>query len=194
MIQFEHLSFLNNSGTGILLETFRGNTGAVSFGYTRYPGFLKQPRISISDCVFIGNRAEGTKGLQTSERAVGQGVFTGRGGAVGLFIGESSHSPILNMSDCLVFENYARLFGGGIYMNINSYGTQILFTFTRVRIIRNTISNRIQTGGGGVLVAFLSASDAYVPPHTVAFSGCTFDSNVGESGGGIYVFTSFVGI
>lgn len=124
---------------------------------------------------------------------MGQSIFTGRGGALGLFIGNSSHSPILNMTDCLVLENYARLFGGGIYMHINSYGTQILFTFTRIRIIRNTISNRIQTGGGGVLLAFLSASDSYVPPQTVVFSGCLFESNVGESGGGIYVFTSFLG-
>lgn len=143
--------------------------------------------------MFIGNRAQGTRQIQTSERAVGQSVFTGRGGAVGLFIGESSHSPILNMTDCLVLENYARLFGGGIYMNINSYGTQIIFTFTRIRIIRNTISNRVQTGGGGVLVALLSASHKYVPPHTVVFSDCMFESNIGEAGGGIYVFTSFVG-
>ncbi|XP_064397658.1 uncharacterized protein LOC135344383 [Halichondria panicea] len=46
-VQLEHSSFTNNSGTGILFETFRGNTGAVALGYTNYPTCLKQPRVSI---------------------------------------------------------------------------------------------------------------------------------------------------
>ena len=192
-VQLEHSSFTNNSGTGILFETFRGNTGAVALGYTNYPTCLKQPRVSISHCDFIGNSAHGTTELQTSERAVASSIFIGRGGALGIFIGSASSSPILNMTDCLILGNYARLFGGGIYTNINSIGTNVSFTFSKVNIISNTISKRVQTGGGGVQVAFLSASDSPVPPHSVVFRDCNFENNVGESGGGIYVFTPFVG-
>ena len=158
-------------------------------GYNFYPPSLSQPQVSISNCEFVNNSAFATSKLLSSERAVSNSVFTGRGGGLGIFVGELSHSVILDMRDCRVFGNYGRLFGGGIFIIINSYDTQLFLTFKRIDII----GNRAQRGGGGVQLSFLSATNTYVPPDTVIFEDCNFENNVGESGGGIYIFTSSVG-
>ena len=188
-IILEKSFFLNNSGTGILFETFRGNTGAVALGYNTYPSFLGQPHVSITNCEFINNSALASSEFLTSERAVSNRVFTGRGGGLGIFIDESSQSVVFEMTNCKVVGNNARSFGGGIFMIINGYGTQHILTFRKVEII----NNRGQLGGAGVQLSYLSATSTYVPPHTVVFSQCNFDSNIGEAGGGIYILTSFIG-
>ncbi|XP_064396716.1 uncharacterized protein LOC135343670 isoform X3 [Halichondria panicea] len=125
----------------------------------------------------------------TSERAVSNRVFTGRGGGIGIFIDESNQSVILDMIDCKLHGNFARSYGGGIYILLNGYGTQHVLTFTRVNIVRNTGG----LGGAGVQLSYLSATDSYVPPHTAVFRECNFEDNIGEAGGGLYVFTSFIG-
>ena len=188
-IHLEQSIFHNNSGTGILFETYRGNTGAVAIGYNDYPSFLSQPHIFITGCEFINNSALATSEFLTPERAVGNRVFTGRGGGLGIFVDESNQSVMFEMSNCKVIGNYARSFGGGIFMIFNGYGTQPILNFKEIEIVSNTG----QIGGGGVQLSFLSATSTFVPPHTVVFSDCNFENNLGEAGAGIYIFTSFVG-
>ncbi len=189
IVQLERSHFRHNQGTGILFETVRGNTGAVAFGYSKYPHFLNQPCVSISNCEFINNSALASSEFLTSERAVSNRVFTGRGGSIGIFIDESNQSVILNMIDCKLHGNFARSYGGGMYILLNGYGTQHVLTLIRVNIVRNTGG----LGGAGVQLTYLSATDSYVPPHMAVFRECNFEDNMGEAGGGIYVFTSFIG-
>ena len=189
-IQLEGSFFEDNSGTGVLFETFRGNTGAVALGYNYYPHNLNQPYVSITNCEFINNSARGAaSNILSSERTLSNNVFTGRGGGIGLYIGEASNNVTLEMIDSKVIGNYGHLFGGGIYIAIISPGTQLLLIFERIDII----GNRAGSGGGGVQLSYLSVTDIQKVYHTVAFRKCNFVENVGDSGGGIYVFTSFIG-
>ena len=187
-IQLEGSYFRNNSGTGIVLKKFRGNTGAVAIGYYFYDPLSPDPRVTISNCNFTNNSATGTASdLLSSERTLSNGIFTGRGGAVGIFIGESSMNVMLSMTDCRVIGNYAHLFGGGIYINFTSKKTTLLLILKRIRIIEN----RAGSGGGGVQLFSLSPTENI--NHTLIFRQCNFVRNVADSGGGIYVFTSLIG-
>ncbi len=188
-VNLEQSHFGSNSGTGILFETFRGNTGALSIGYVKYPHFLSQPRVSISNCEFFNNSALASSEFLTTERAVSNRVFTGRGGGLGIFIDESNQSVIVDITDCTVHGNFARLYGGGIFILLNGYGTQHILTFSRVDVVSNTAG----FGGAGVQLSFLSASSSYVPPHAAVFRNCNFESNVAEAGAGMYIITSFIG-
>ena len=186
----ESVLIYNNHGSGILPETFRGNTGGVALGYYEYPENLNPPTVQVSDCKFINNSALASHTFLTPERAVSSQVFTGRGGGLGIFVNESNLDISMEFSDCQFVDNYARSFGGGVFMIINGYTTQHILTFKR----NNFVSNIGQVGGGGVQLSFLSATDTNEHPHSVVFSDCNFENNVGEAGGGIYIFTSFVGM
>lgn len=186
----ENILVHNNHGSGILPETYRGNTGGVALGYYEYPEHMNPPKVEISNCEFINNRALASHTFLTPERAVSSQVFTGRGGGLGIFINESKLDIFMEFSNCTFANNYARSFGGGLFIILNGYNTQHVLLFRN----NNFSSNVGQVGGGGVQLSFLSASDTNEPPHSVVFSDCNFDKNVGEAGGGIYIFTSFVGM
>ncbi len=188
-VNLERSYFAGNKGTGILFETFRGNTGAVSIGFVKFSRSLNSPQVSISDCEFVNNSALASSEFLTTERAVSNRVFTGRGGGLGIFIDDSNKSVIVDITDCKVYGNFARLYGGGIFLLINGYGTQHNLTFTGVDIVNNTAG----FGGAGVQLSFLSATSSYSPPHTAVFKSCNFESNVGEAGAGMYIITSFLG-
>ena len=107
---------------------------------------------------------------------------------MGLFMNESFHNLSISVRDCVYQENYARSFGGGFYMVFNGFNTQHIVSVVGTRLLSNTGD----VGGGGIQVAYI-ASGVPAIPHTADVSDCVFQNNTSPSGGGIYVYPSFLG-
>ena len=177
----------NNTGNGIVRQSFRGNTGGIAIGYSNIPSYFKTPiEVNLKNCEFVNNSATALLG---SERAISNQVFLGRGGALGIYINSTVHNVTVEVSDSLFSGNFARVYGGGTFVLINAVNsTQSVVEFSNTEFT----SNSGGFGAGAVFVGFLS-SGSPAHPNTVVFNSCQFTDNVGVSGGGMYVLTSFIG-
>lgn len=171
----------DNSGTGRLLESFRGNSGGIAIGYKSLPNDYSNPVISISNSVFRNNQA---RGFRTPNRAVAASIYLGRGGGLGLFLNENVHNLTFTISGCVFENNTARLFGGGLFiLTLSHLSNQLNIVVERSSFRWNNASY----GGGGVQLSYLR-SGTNSRPHTVAFTECEFVDNRSPSGSGIYIF------
>ncbi len=178
--------FFNNSGTGISRNSFRGNTGAVSIGFNNVELDQQadgQPQVFVSNCNFTRNRATAESFFRSTNSAFFSRIFTGRGGGLGLFVNESLHYINALISDNHFQDNYARSFGGGLYMVIFGANTQNMFLVRRNTFVDNTAL----LGAGGLLMTFFSVG-VRGTPHTTIISDCTFSGNMGESGGAVLTY------
>ena len=171
----------DNSGTGRLIKTYRGNSGGIAIGFNTLPENYLNPTIHISNTIFQNNQANG---FRTPNRAVAAGVYLGRGGGLGLFLNESMQNLTITISDCVFENNSVRLFGAGLFILTQSYlYNQINIFVERCRFGQNSAN----FGGGGVQLSYLHSGNNS-RPHTVIFSHCTFVDNRAPSGSGIYIF------
>ena len=184
-VLFNHSLLQDNSGTGIVNASYRGNTGGVSFGYNTLPVNFSSPSLLVTDCVFRNNSARATSAFRTSSQAFFAQIFTGRGGSLALFVNESRYDLDVTIRNCTFTENTARSFGGGVYLLLGGFGTSHRVVVERARVI----SNVAQLGGGGFQASFFNngPEDA---PLMMRFDDCLFENNSGIAGGGIFVFTS----
>ena len=189
-VTLSNCSVEHSTGNGDVLVPFRGNTGAVAIGINSvYENFTAAPSVYITNCTFAYNRALASRTLNTfSQTGFGQ-VFSGRGGGLGLYINDSVHNVSMVIADCTFHDNYAKSSGGGIYIYINGRTIQDTISIQRTVFVNNYVS---ENSGGGATVVFYS-NGLPLAPHTVQFIDCRFESNTGEVGGGLYVFTSFEG-
>ena len=105
-----------------------------------------------------------------------------------MFINESLHNISGVISGNVFVDNYARSFGGGLYIVIFGGKTQNIF-----QVKRNLfVNNEAVLGAGGFLMTFFSVGlrDA---PHTTNVTDCVFSGNVGESGGGVLSYIASEG-
>ena len=181
-------SFVDNTGSGISNSSYRGNTGAVSIGFNNVPDHISFPNVQVSGCNFTNNSATARSVFRTTSQAFFSQIFSGRGGALGVFINESFYNISVVISDCRFEHNYARSFGGGMFLIFTGFNTQHTINVDRTWVI----SNMAVLGGGGVQVSYISNG---IPgsPHMVNFTDCVFDGNRGVAGGAMYVYPSFVG-
>ena len=180
--------FRDNRGTSISPCPYRGNTGAVAIGFNSVSESFSNPCVRVLDSYFINNRATAENAFRTSSGAFFTRVFSGRGGAIGVFIGAFEHNVTVEISDCFFDRNFARSFGGTLYLLMEGEQTR-----HSLMLNRNQFKNSIGLiGGGAVQLSFLSNGRAD-NPHTANFTECMFEGNRGDSGGGIYVFPSFLG-
>lgn len=181
-------TFYDNQGTGISRYRFRGNTGAVAIGFDGIFPNYSQPQVLIINCNFTRNRATATALFRTSSGAFFNRAFTGRGGAVGVFFNEDVHNISITITDNLFYSNYARSFGGAVFLAIFNEGIQ-----HKIELNRNEFNSNIgELGGGAIQMSFVSNG---IPgkPHTASFIDCLFQNNSGASGGAVYVFPAFQG-
>ena len=171
----------NNSGTGRLIEPFRGNSGGIAIGYNSLPNDYFNPMVQISNSVFQNNRANG---FRTPNRAVAANIYLGRGGGLGVFLNESLHNLTLIISDCLFENNSVRLFGGGLFILTQSHPNNQLNMLVERSVFQR---NNASYGGAGVQLSYLN-SGSNGSPHTVLFRQCNFVNNRGSAGSGIYIF------
>ena len=176
------LHLYNNSGTGRLHVSNRGNTGGIALGYDILPLDYTNPRLILSNSNFIENRATG---FLTPERAITGNVYPGRGGGVGLFMNEARYELFIEISNCSFENNTANLFGGGLYMStISSTNVQHQVFITGCQFVGNIGL----LGGAGVMIYMRDGNVNH--PQSVVLFNCHFDGNRGPAGGGIYVFVS----
>ena len=178
-------NFSNNSGSGNVLLPFRGNTGAVAIGYNKEKSIsITNQTILVQNCVFTNNRADvSTQSFLTSSNIVARGIFTGRGGGLGLLINESFHNITALIADCQFVNNFASSFGGGVYVVFNGTGTQHRVTADNCQFINNTGI----LGAGGMNTAYLTNGELNYP-MTSMVQNCHFVGNRGETGGAMYIF------
>ena len=180
-------NFNNNSGTGNVLLPFRGNSGAVAIGYNRgiSTNFVTHPNILVKNCSFTNNQANvfTTESILTSSMIVTQGVFTGRGGGLGLLINQSFHNVTALIADCQFINNYAFSFGGGFYLIFNGTGTQHKVTLDNCQFVKNTGT----LGAGAICIGYLT-NGYFNFPMTSVIQHSLFVGNQGETGGAIFIF------
>ncbi len=179
-------TFFNNSGTGISRNAFRGNTGAVSIGFNNIELDQQegsQPQVLVSHCNFTRNRATAESSVLSTSNAFFSRIFTGRGGALGLLVNESFNDISGEIIDNTFEDNYARSFGGGLYVVIFGANTQDTFLLRRNKFINNVAL----LGAGGFIVTYFSVG-VRDTPHTTIVSDCTFSGNMGEVGGGVLAY------
>lgn len=177
----DSVALQNNSGNGRLIESLRGNSGGVAIGYNRLPMEFVNTSLLVTNSTFRWNQA---LGYLSSERAVSEQSFVGRGGGIALYINESYQEINVEIADCVFENNFARLFGGGIYVVLFSYQS----SQQEVTLLGNHFSqNTGLVGGGGIIVTVFSIGNIS-RPNSFIFKDCTFDRNVGESGGGMDLF------
>ena len=181
-------SFLDNTGSGISNGSFRGNTGAVAFGFNTLPAGISFPNVQVRGCNFTNNSATALFRIRNPSQAVSSQIFSGRGGALGVFINESFYNISMVISECRFERNYARTFGGGIYMIFNGMNTQHTISVERTHVV----ANNARVGGGGVLVSYIS-SGIRESPHMGSFMDCVFDGNRAGAGGGIFLLPPLAG-
>ena len=176
--------FLNNHGTGIILEPFRGNTGALAISYNNLNTslqYLGNPNIIVSNCKFSNNSAYAVANILNINERFSAGVLTGRGGAMALFINETNTDISARVSNCSYNENYAREFGGGLYVNFISLGGHNALHVS----VENSwfYTNQAIRGGGGLLFTGSSRSDTF---NSYTIMKCHFESNGGTMGGAVF--------
>ena len=177
-------NFSNNSGTGNVLLPFRGNTGAVAICYNNngLSILITNPNILVQNCSFTNNRANvSAQSVLTSNNILTRGVFTGRGGALGLLINESFHNVTALITDCQFINNFAFSFGGGVYIVLKGMGTQHNVTMDNCKF-----SDNIGTlGAGAIHIGYHTNAEAAM---TAMVKNSCFIRNQGVTGGAILNF------
>lgn len=178
----------HNRGTGRVVLSYRGNTGGVSFGYNTLPSHFSSPSLCVQNSTFINNSATAESAFLTSSQAFFAEIFTGRGGAMGVFINESNHNVTVEIFDCVFKKNYARSFGGSIYILLGGFTTYHKAVLQQTRFHLNSA----RLGGGALQSSFFNVGPQD-DPLLMLFDNCTFSNNSAIAGGSIFVFTSTTG-
>ena len=184
-ISITYSTFHDNRGTGITRYRFHGNTGAVAIGFNGVPTQYIQPQVIISNCNFTRNSATAEAMLRSTSEAFFDGIFSGRGGGVGVFFNEDYHNVTVRIVDNKFQSNYARLFGGGVFFVIFNEGTHHVLDLER-----NIFDSNIAVLGGGAIQMTFISNGIREDPHVTSFIDCLFQNNSGASGGGIMVYTA----
>ena len=179
-------SFIDNSGTGISRHSFRANTGAVSIGYNNIPTSFPLIAAEVTQCNFTNNRASASRNVRSTNVAFFSRIFTGRGGGLGVFYNESYYNITLRIADNHFENNYARSFGGAVYLVMFGEGTQ------NVNILeRNTFIDNFASLGGGAIITTFFSNGVVGRPHTTVITDCIFSGNEGQTGGGLFVYPAY---
>lgn len=172
-------SFFHNRGTGVIQEPYRGNTGALAITYNLMSSFASNPNITVTSCNFINNSALATVNFRSSNQVFGSGIFTGRGGAMAVFVREHYFNITAYVYDCYFENNMARSYAGSIYFLLTGRGSHYGVTDSC-----RYVNNLAQQGGAGVV--FVGTKGNQNAPNTFRAINCTFIGNKAFIGAGLY--------
>ena len=136
---------------------------------TMYIGSNTSMLIQVSKSRFFNNSATANTSFQTSTELNITNIFNGRGGALALYQNKSGPNNLtVNISNCNFTQNYARSFGGGMYLTAN----------TNNLLVERTIIdfNRAEIGGGGISCG----------EHIIIVVKCNITNNKAFAGGGTF--------
>ena len=142
---------------------------------------VTNPTILIENCLFTKNQAIATSSYTTSDILSG-GVFTGRGGALGILINASSLNVMGLIKNCEFTNNFASTFGGSIYVAFDGKETQHVISINSCNFTNNTGG----LGAGGIKLSYLTNGNRDFP-ITAIIQNYYFEGNKGDNGAAIYV-------
>ena len=174
--------FSNNTGSGIILQPFRGNTGSVAITYFNSSRSNQNPDIKVINTTFINNSVYAKLSYRFSSRTFFRGLLTGRAGGLGVFIYEIYHNVTIHVDGCTFHDNYAQAYGGGMYILYSGRNSHHTGAVSNCEFNRNTGD----LGGGGFIIA-LASSGLVGAPHILNIKDCYFKSNRGNYGGGLFL-------
>ena len=175
-------TFEDNGPTSVIKqEPYRGHAGGLSIGYNNTavsPG----PVAFISGCTFRNNTSDPISELvQTTTQLLQSFAFTGRGGGCAFPI-----NPVFSLNatveDSLFENNFARSFGGGLYVAFNGREYHIV-TINRVKFVKNYAPT-----AGALEVGFIRGGVPGANNQFFAYNS-EFIENDAMFGGGVYFFT-----
>ena len=116
----DNCTFVNNSNDGGGNASFRGNAGAIAIGYSNDSTYADAMddvyTIVIRNSTFINNTA---KTSRPTDEVLIQKIFSGRGGAVALYLPTpNSNVTFTSESNCFM-NNRASSAGGAIYAHLS---------------------------------------------------------------------------
>ena len=171
--------FLNNYGTGIILERFRGNTGALAITYYNINTSLDDPTIIVSGCTFTNNSADSME-ITHSTKVLLTGIFRGRGGSMGIFINEPNFNIRARVINCSYINSYAREIGGGLYILATGRSHNVSIEESLFLL------NRAIRIAGGLIFYGSRSNSNFSKPHTFLVTQCQFESNSAAVGGALF--------
>ena len=107
---------------------------------------------------------------------------------MGVFMNEDMGNISVHVEGCVFRDNYAKAFGGGLYLLFDGDATQHYVSVSNSTFL----SNLGELGGGGILMSWL-VNGLPDHPHTVDLTDVVFVGNVGSAGGGLYAIPFFGG-
>ena len=180
--------FSDNTGHGIILEQYRGNTGSVAITYFNSSRSNQNPDIKVINTTFINNSVYAKLAYRFSSRTFSRGLLTGRAGGLGVFIYEIYHNVTIHVDGCTFHDNYAQAYGGGMYFLYSGRNSHHTGTVSNCEFNRNTGD----LGGGGFIIVLVS-SGLVGAPHILSIRDCIFKTNRGNCGGGLFLGFSVEG-
>ena len=141
--------------------------------------------LQISGCKFRNNTSNPQESgkVVTTSQLISDFIFSGRGGALAIII-NSSFAFDMRIEDCVVENNFATSFGGGIYLGYSGYNThttdinRILFT-----------NNNCDGPSGGLHSAFIEGGGNGFTVTLNVYNSEFYD-NEAEFGGAIFLFSN----
>ena len=179
-VSIKNSHFSDNTGSGIILQPFRGNTGSVAITYFNSSRSNQNPDIKVINTTFINNSVYAKSSYRFSSRTFFRGLLTGRAGGLGVFIYEIYHNVTIHVDGCTFHDNYAQAYGGGMYIVYSGSNSHHTGTVSNCEFNRNTGG----LGAGGFVIAFVS-SGLVGAPHVLNIRDCLLKSNRGNYGGGL---------
>ena len=104
---------------------------------------------------------------------------------MGVFLNEDYHNISVQIVDNSFQNNYARSFGGAVFLVVFNEGTR-----HALDLERNTFNlNFAVLGAGALLMTFIS-NGIREDPHITRVADCLFQNNSAASGGAIFVYAA----
>lgn len=160
----------------------------MAIGYNNAPEYFPQVVAEIARCAFIENRATAANKVRSTNAAFHSRKFSGRGGGLGVFYNESYHNISLTITDTHFEDNYARSFGGALYLVKFGKQTQNVYTLRGV-----TFTNNVAPFGGGAISNTFFSSGIPEAPNSLVMSDCIFIGNIGQTGGAMSIYLPYAG-
>ena len=175
-------------------ENIRADSGGLALRYDQ--DNITNFHAHIYNCYFMNGTAGRRLDVETvltTFLAVGvnsglnQNRFISRGGGMGVYINTVNSSVTVNLRACSFNNNFAELFGGGLYLYTggSSSNHSILVEDT------DFIDNSVAAAGGAVQMALL-IQNSDVPGSQFNYTNCSFVSNSADYGGAVSAIQTYV--
>ena len=160
----------------------------MAIGFNNIQSYIPNPVFVVRHCNFTNNQATAESFFRTPNNAVFNGIYTGRGGGIGIYVNESFHNISGIISDSFFVGNFVRLYGGGVFLVVFGSGTQ-----SHLLVERNVFERNVARLGGGAIITTYFSRGTEGSPHTTIIKDCTFNGNTAETGGAALLYLAYEG-